>query len=75
MRIRGLKLYWLHRLYLSLSPPALMRIKGGNYIKLSASPHTGALRKWYCYDDFKAVILLALLMTVKPRKTSHRWCI
>lgn len=52
--------------------PALTSIKRGNYIKLSASLAHEHSVSGSCYDYFESVSLLALLMTVKPEKTSQR---
>lgn len=71
----GLKLHWLHRTDCLCLLPALMRIKGGDYIKPQPVPAQKPFSKWWLLRLFQGVILLALLMTVKPRKTLHSPCI
>ena len=71
----GLKLPWLHRTDCLCFLPALMRIKGGDYIKPQPVPAQKPFSKWWLLRLFQGVILLALLMTVKPRKILHSPCI
>ena len=71
----GLKLHWLHRTDYLYLLPALMRIKGGDYIKPQPVPAQKPFSKRWLLWSFQGVILLALLMTVKPRKTLHSLCL
>ena len=71
----GLELHWLHRTDYLYLLPALMRIKGGDYIKPQPVPTQAPFSEWWLLRLFQGIILLALLMTVKPRKTVHSPCI